>query len=964
MERTIKKNWIVSGLLVLAFVFGLFTFLGVKAPEQKVYATENPKATVSQVTINGLSPFNYDGVTFDDANGVLTIGASFPNSWGTSGGNPVLIMVNTNVTVDLKVVINKNNFYAVFANLNGNLTIEANGRTFAGEVYVGENLTITGNGFTIQENSYGLTLDTSTYHSRNSIIYAGEKISIEGGVWVTGSLSSSSNTRSLLCAKSLEINTNDDIRLDTSCIKNSYKQAPIVFHSCNSANDLIGKLVIRQGILRLQKYYDTEDTGYNNYFGFVGYTSASDGSIPNDYHTNFDTENKAFTGYEIAKTDTDLIVKNRSVCFVENGGTGDYVCYYGLPIKTEPLTVTLPECPYTAPAGKQFAGWALESRTATPLKQPGDTFVLEDGGYEYDSSNYYSNDYNVYAIWENPKATASQVLIFGYNVIYIEGVTFADGVLTITSDYSGSNIVVTCNNSTPVDLTIVVEKSFTEGVTFINGNGNLTVESYPYLRVCQIYASENLTIKGTATPIQDWDNTVNYNNVNSLLYAGEKLSIEDSTVVTAFCTSNIKSIFCAKSIEINTTASVKISAVFSSPESARKYAPIVFHHCSSADDLIGRLVIKQGKLTLNKYYSEGSEYNSNFGYVGYTSGGGNSDIQYFDTDNKALTGYEYVISDKTDNYSETTYKELALKTRTVTFKKNGGTGDDMDYLRYLPVGKPVTLPECHYTAPVGKHFAGWALGSADGTIKQPGETFVLEEGADPDDWATYDYYPLYATWEDIPAGTYTVSFNSNGGTGTMTAKNISGSYTLPACSFIAPEGKQFAGWALTSNGDIISTSTINITENTELFAIWENIPQVQYTVSFNSNGGSGTMAGVQYAGTYSLPTCTFTAPVGKEFDGWALSATGAKIDGTTINITGNTELFALWKDVEVEPDPVDPQPQPEPQPEENKGGLSAGAIIGIVLGVVVVGGIGGFALVWFVIKKKTWAEFVKLFKRK
>ena len=40
MEKTNKKNWIVSGLLVIAFVFGLLTFLGVKSPEQKVYATD------------------------------------------------------------------------------------------------------------------------------------------------------------------------------------------------------------------------------------------------------------------------------------------------------------------------------------------------------------------------------------------------------------------------------------------------------------------------------------------------------------------------------------------------------------------------------------------------------------------------------------------------------------------------------------------------------------------------------------------------------------------------------------------------------------------------------------------------------------------------------------------------------------------------------------------------------------
>ena len=42
----------------------------------------------------------------------------------------------------------------------------------------------------------------------------------------------------------------------------------------------------------------------------------------------------------------------------------------------------------------------------------------------------------------------------------------------------------------------------------------------------------------------------------------------------------------------------------------------------------------------------------------------------------------------------------------------------------------------------------------------------------------------------------------------------------------------------------------------------------------------------------------------------------------------------------------------------------AGAIAGIVAGYVAVGGVGGFALLWFVIKKKTWAEFLAIFKKK
>ena len=60
---------------------------------------------------------------------------------------------------------------------------------------------------------------------------------------------------------------------------------------------------------------------------------------------------------------------------------------------------------------------------------------------------------------------------------------------------------------------------------------------------------------------------------------------------------------------------------------------------------------------------------------------------------------------------------------------------------------------------------------------------------------------------------------------------------------------------------------------------------------------------------------------------------------------------------------VDPEPEVDPKPE-NKGGLSAGAIVAIVLASTVVVGCGAFAVVWFVIKKKTWADFVALFKRK
>jgi len=54
----------------------------------------------------------------------------------------------------------------------------------------------------------------------------------------------------------------------------------------------------------------------------------------------------------------------------------------------------------------------------------------------------------------------------------------------------------------------------------------------------------------------------------------------------------------------------------------------------------------------------------------------------------------------------------------------------------------------------------------------------------------------------------------------------------------------------------------------------------EYTMSFDANGGGGTMESVSYpAGMkFTIPACTFTAPTGKDFDGW--------FDGTTTYAAG------------------------------------------------------------------------------
>ena len=72
-----------------------------------------------------------------------------------------------------------------------------------------------------------------------------------------------------------------------------------------------------------------------------------------------------------------------------------------------------------------------------------------------------------------------------------------------------------------------------------------------------------------------------------------------------------------------------------------------------------------------------------------------------------------------------------------------------------------------------------------------------------------------------------------------------------------------------------------------------------YTISFNSNGGSGTMDSVRVVAgeTYTLPGCGFTAPSGKAFTGWDYASVENKPAGEVITTDRNLELRAHWEEM-------------------------------------------------------------------
>ena len=107
-------------------------------------------------------------------------------------------------------------------------------------------------------------------------------------------------------------------------------------------------------------------------------------------------------------------------------------------------------------------------------------------------------------------------------------------------------------------------------------------------------------------------------------------------------------------------------------------------------------------------------------------------------------------------------------------------------------------------------------------------------------------------------------------------------------------------------------------------------------------------------------TVTAEDKEGKVFQGWQ-DETG-KIVSTeksyTFTVNGETTLTAVYEDKSSGGGTIDGEIAPAP----DKKGLSGGQIAGIVIGSVAGVGIVGFAIFWFVVKKKTFAELISAIK--
>lgn len=163
---------------------------------------------------------------------------------------------------------------------------------------------------------------------------------------------------------------------------------------------------------------------------------------------------------------------------------------------------------------------------------------------------------------------------------------------------------------------------------------------------------------------------------------------------------------------------------------------------------------------------------------------------------------------------------------------------------------------------------------------------------------------LYAKWSPI---TYTVSYNPNGGAGTMTDNELSydEKNQLNENTFVKT-GCRFIGWATSADGDVLYGDKATVKNLTTedgaivyLYAKWE---KVDYRISYEFNGGVKIDGGNYPVDYYNIEEdCTISDlqyssyPEYNYFLGWYEDAEFTKPFANDLNENPrDIELFAKW----------------------------------------------------------------------
>ena len=297
----------------------------------------------------------------------------------------------------------------------------------------------------------------------------------------------------------------------------------------------------------------------------------------------------------------------------------------------------------------------------------------------------------------------------------------------------------------------------------------------------------------------------------------------------------------------------------------------------------------------------------------------------------------------------------------ITYNGNGGTRSDNTTVTekeytYTVVPSTGTIPmSASWSKVVGEEefvLVGWAASpnatEADFAVGNVAASAIIGKSSAEDENPGVYNVTLYAVWAakepagneggqqpgegtTPPAGegttpvTYTVKFDANGGefVTAITDQSVEKGEKVGKPNVqVSREGFLFRGWhTMNEDGKLESEFAFDstpITGDITLYAKWELVENetipTYYTINFNANGGTGTMAGQTFtAGTAQALSANVFTKEGHEFAGWKVENKGDSViaDKASYTATANVTLYAQWTEKETTPPPSNPPAEPE-----------------------------------------------------
>ena len=190
----------------------------------------------------------------------------------------------------------------------------------------------------------------------------------------------------------------------------------------------------------------------------------------------------------------------------------------------------------------------------------------------------------------------------------------------------------------------------------------------------------------------------------------------------------------------------------------------------------------------------------------------------------------------------------------------------------------------------GYKFVSWAVSGTGAELSSDTDNPTTLTIGSADATVTATFRALY---------TYTISYAAGTGDGITGSKadetkTEDEAFTLPSTAVFTRSGYVQTGWATSDGGSKAFELGGSYTTNADqaFYPFWT----AANTLTFDANGGTGSMEAQQGVGTITLTANAFTK-TGYTFVGWNTVADGSGIsyaDGASYSLSANSTLYAQW----------------------------------------------------------------------